>query len=807
MNPEDSVMDWQYVAEQLKGLQPQQLQAFGMANKANPFYMALISNEQSRRARIQQQAVAQQPPPQGTVVEQLLASTNTTAENTGIAPLAKDMVFSAAGGGIVALAEGGDPSDVQMGAFQDRKLNQEITGLAARLGGDPRSISTQLTQMSTEDKRNVKQMLTTRLQAKMGDADVGANYMRSLGQDGMSGVGVDASYPLGPGRIQGGAMRMSSPYGSQDVYNLGYNTKLGPGNLSVGASMPRGQRPSAQAMYTLPFAGGGIVAFADGGLKDDAEFDIGDMGNRYMMNVASNEPAVPTKEQINAGVAAALRDKYNKAIQTNDAAAATAAKKQLDALGESVDAPITPVVSSTPLGRWWEGAKQVLAGETPEQKDIKLRNQLETKYGMQGALPGLFKEQSDEERQAAKELTAALPNLTGKQLGRIKDAPSALEAMKLVSIGADSGMTKPYGDVGDFGAPADAGRSDLAAADKSSEGLAAAAADKGVAVPKLTPTSFTPTTFTPSKPFDWAPFEAKQRALIQGERDLAKAQEENIAAQQKELEADQARFGAFGKQQVARLKKLEDELAGEKTSAEAKGWIDAGLAILAADPSRGALAAIGSGAMKGRQSYEAAVDKIKTRQDKIRDQMWELERIQNQYERADAKERRDLKAKASGIKFDMQKNINVLERDFFGKRMDVTSTERNIASRENLGLAQIRSSESTAAAQRQSAENTAVFNAAQGLERAKVIYGNRLNNNPLWLQAVNKVRALNSQLQQYRKPNTLLSDQQEQEKARLELQLKVAEQQQQQLALTLMGTEDSALPLSNPVFGFKGEIE
>ena len=255
------------------------------------------------------------------------------------------------------------------------------------------------------------------------------------------------------------------------------------------------------------------------------------------------------------------------------------------------------------------------------------------------------------------------------------------------------------------------------------------------------------------------------------------------------------------------VKKLEDELAGEKTSAEAKGWIDAGLAILAADPSRGALAAIGSGAMKGRQSYEAAVDKIKTRQDKIRDQMWELERIQNQYERADAKERRDLKAKASGIKFDMQKNINVLERDFFGKRMDVTSTERNIASRENLGLAQIRSSESTAAAQRQSAENTAVFNAAQGLERAKVIYGNRLNNNPLWLQAVNKVRALNSQLQQYRKPNTLLSDQQEQEKARLELQLKVAEQQQQQLALTLMGTEDSALPLSNPVFGFKGEIE
>jgi len=806
MNPEDSVMDWQYVAEQLKGLQPQQLQAFGMANRANPFYMALISNEQSRRARIQQQAVAQQPPPQGTVVDKLLASTNTTAENTGIAPLAKDMVFSAAGGGIVALAEGGDPSDVQMGAFQDRKLDQEITGLAARLGGDPLSISTQLTQMSTEDKRNVKQMLTTRLQAKMGDADVGANYMRSLGQDGMSGVGVDASYPLGPGRIQGGAMRMSSPYGSQDVYNLGYNTKLGPGNLSVGASMPRGRRPSAQAMYTLPFAGGGIVAFADGGLKDDAEFDIGDMGNRYMMDVASNEPAVPTKEKINAGVAAALRDKYNKAIQTNDAAAATAAKKQLDALGESVDAPITPVVPATPLGRWWEGAKQVLAGETPEQKDIRLRNQLATKYGMQGAMPGLLQTQSDEERQAAQELTAALPNLTGEQLRRIKDAPSALEAMKLVSTGTTNYETDEFPG-GAVAVPADTGRSNLAAADKSSEGLAAAAADKGVAVPKLTPTSFTPTTFTPSKPFDWAPFEEKKRALIQGERDLAKAQEENIAAQQKELEADQARFGAFGKQQVARLRKLEDELAGEKTSAEAKGWIDAGLAILAADPSRGALAAIGSGAMKGRQSYEAAVDKIKTRQDKIRDQMWELERIQHQYERADAKERRDLKAKASGIKFDMQKNINVLERDFFVKGIDVTSAERNIASRENLGLAQIRSSESTAAAQRTSAENIAAFNSAGAMERAKIIYGNRLNNNPLWLQAVAKVRALNSQLQQYRKPNTLLSDQQEQEKARLELQLKVAEQQQQQLALTLMGTADSALPLSNPVFGFKGEIE
>ncbi|MGA1296252.1 MAG: hypothetical protein ACO3X1_13150, partial [Burkholderiaceae bacterium] len=169
--------------------------------------------------------------------------------------------------------------------------------------------------------------------------------------------------------------------------------------------------------------------------------------------------------------------------------------------------------------------------------------------------------------------------------------------------------------------------------------------------------------------------------------------------------------------------------------------------------------------------------------------------------------RRHLKAKGSGIKFHMQNNINVLKKDFSVKQIDVTSAERNIASRENLGLAQIRSGESTAAAQRTSAENIAAFNAAEAMERAKVIYGNRLNNNPLWLQTVNKVRALNSQLQQYRKPNTLLSAEQEQEKARLELQLKVAEQQQQQLALTLMSTADSALPLSNPVFGFKGEIE
>ena len=65
----------------------------------------------------------------------------------------------------------------------------------------------------------------------------------------------------------------------------------------------------------------------------------------------------------------------------------------------------------TPISRWWEGVKSSF-GEADEA--AKLRNELQMKYGPASALPGLFMQQTDEQRQQAKQIAQLLPNQIGR---------------------------------------------------------------------------------------------------------------------------------------------------------------------------------------------------------------------------------------------------------------------------------------------------------------------------------------------------------------------------------------------------------
>jgi type II secretory pathway pseudopilin PulG len=94
----------------------------------------------------------------------------------------------------------------------------------------------------------------------------------------------------------------------------------------------------------------------------------------------------------------------------------------------------------TPAGRFFSGIGQSFS-EADEA--AKLRNQLQMKYGPASALPGLFMTQTDEQRQTAKDVAAALPNLTLEQLKQLNEqGPSGLPFVN-PALAASQGIPTP----------------------------------------------------------------------------------------------------------------------------------------------------------------------------------------------------------------------------------------------------------------------------------------------------------------------------------------------------------------------------
>jgi hypothetical protein len=94
----------------------------------------------------------------------------------------------------------------------------------------------------------------------------------------------------------------------------------------------------------------------------------------------------------------------------------------------------------TPAGRFFSGIGQSFS-EADEA--AKLRNQLQMKYGPASALPGLFMTQTDEQRQTAKDVAAALPNLTLDQLKQLNEqGPSGLSFVD-PAFAASQGIPTP----------------------------------------------------------------------------------------------------------------------------------------------------------------------------------------------------------------------------------------------------------------------------------------------------------------------------------------------------------------------------
>ena len=89
------------------------------------------------------------------------------------------------------------------------------------------------------------------------------------------------------------------------------------------------------------------------------------------------------------------------------------------------------LVGSSPAGRFFSGLGQSFS---EQQEAAKLRNKLQMKYGPRSAMPGLFMNQSDAERQTAKDITGRLPTMTLSEMQALYDqGPSALPPVAVAS--------------------------------------------------------------------------------------------------------------------------------------------------------------------------------------------------------------------------------------------------------------------------------------------------------------------------------------------------------------------------------------
>jgi uncharacterized protein YidB (DUF937 family) len=107
-----------------------------------------------------------------------------------------------------------------------------------------------------------------RLAEKYGRGNIMANVMKPDQTRGVYMGDVQASYPVGEGRVMAGVRGMKTPEKTGVTgYNVGYSGKAGPGYIDAQVMLPKDRRQDTryQVGYTLPFSSGGPVGFESGG--------------------------------------------------------------------------------------------------------------------------------------------------------------------------------------------------------------------------------------------------------------------------------------------------------------------------------------------------------------------------------------------------------------------------------------------------------------------------------------------------------------------------------------------------------------
>ena len=209
------------------------------------------------------------------------------------------------------------------------------------------------------------------------------------------------------------------------------------------------------------------------------------------------------------------------------------------------------------------------------------------------------------------------------------------------------------------------------------------------------------------------PAAAQLRALATKERELK-------VAEKAAMERDQARFADAFKGREARLGKREEEIGKFKDTSTGLALLNAGLAIMSTPG--GLATAIGKGAQVGTQQFAAGLDKIRSAQEKLDEARDRMEELKLNRDEMSAKEIRAANSAIAQTEIDAEKRgidglrqaagINEARaKTIFDKAVQVGATREEIASRERVAAMQERGA-------------TARANAPSAQERLATALGN-----------------------------------------------------------------------------------
>jgi hypothetical protein len=131
-----------------------------------------------------------------------------------------------------------------------------------------------------------------------------------------------------------------------------------------------------------------------------------------------------------------------------------------------------------------------------------------------------------------------------------------------------------------------------------------------------------------------------------------------------DLEEDIAARGVLGEERERRAREGLEGLETDKQQAKRMALFQAGLAILSADPSRGAFAAIGEGALQGLGAYKGDIEKLEKRRERLIDKLDTLEDLRRQETMADGRERRAIRQRIRDVEIEGAKDTVQLSKDF-----------------------------------------------------------------------------------------------------------------------------------------------
>ena len=501
----------------------------------------------------------------------------------------------------------------QLGQLGQQQFGQEmdITGLQQKMGAEQQAQIQRILDQQYADFREQRDYPYQQLGYL-------ADVLRGAGGSTRSVYSTPQTSPLqtlaGVGTALYGASRMAEGGEVRGYADGGITSLLGDQQLQKETQQPRSPMMGMAAQQEMAERAQ-LRAAAPDGLQDASE-----VSDEQLVEILRQ--ALQTGDEETAAVAAAMLEE-RKAM--NDSGIAAVAP---DSVGEVPEGGIVQMADGGQVGyagggtTWWE--RELLRLQDPNMLPPESDE------------PNFWTYSSDVEAQRKRrEAAQAKPTTAGPDTGDDRQrllarypAPASVPAEKPPVAGLPQLMP-----------PATDGSSRVSA---------------GVSTGSRRPSAA-------AFGYDPVAEEAKLRA---GNDKLVAAMRTAAEGELSDFEKAVAARGLYGVEREASAKEGLAGLADEREQAKASAIFQAGLAILAADPAKGAWSAIGSGALQGLGAFKGDAKELEKKREGLQNKLDEIADLRRQESIADDKERRGIQSKIRGVEVEGAKLYQDLAKDF-----------------------------------------------------------------------------------------------------------------------------------------------